>query len=115
MEDWMRQKTPEEIRRDMIEGAKAFGASAEHAELFVSHVTGERPLSDQEMVRMILDAPLRRAGLIDPRQSVMLESGYGLDAIGAMKGVDLPRNGVETDAAYRDRLIAKMWEGCSGS
>ena len=55
-EDWMRQRTPEEIRQDMIEGAKALGASAAHAERFVAHLTGEKPMSDQEMVRMILEA-----------------------------------------------------------
>jgi hypothetical protein len=56
MEDWMRQRTPEEIRQDMIEGAKTLGASADHAERFVAHLTGEKPMTDQEMVRMILDA-----------------------------------------------------------
>jgi chemotaxis protein CheY-P-specific phosphatase CheC len=56
MEDWMRQRTSEEIRQDMIEGAKAFGASEKHAERFVAHLTGEKPMTDREMVRMILDA-----------------------------------------------------------
>jgi hypothetical protein len=61
MEDWMRQKTPEEIRRDMVEGAKALGASDEHAERFIAHLTGEKPVSDREMIKMIIDAPLVRA------------------------------------------------------
>lgn len=47
--------------------------------------------------------------LIDPRQTVALESGYGLDVIGAMKGVDLPRNGTETDFDYRTRLMTRLW------
>lgn len=56
MEDWMRQKTPEELRQDMVEGAKLFGASNEHAERFVAHLLGEKQMADQEMIRMILDA-----------------------------------------------------------
>jgi hypothetical protein len=55
MEDWMRQKTPEEIRADMVEGAKALGGSAEHAERFVAHLLGEKTMTDQDMVRLILD------------------------------------------------------------
>lgn len=51
-----------------------------------------------------------RMTLIDPRQTVMLESGYGLDAIGAMRGVDLPRWVTETDHAYRERLMVRLWE-----
>jgi hypothetical protein len=47
--------------------------------------------------------------LIDPRQAVMIESGLGLDAIGAMKGVDLPRDGVEPDVDYRSRLMVRLW------
>jgi len=47
---------------------------------------------------------------IDPRQTVHLESGYGLDAIGAMKGIDLPRNNTEPDALYRNRLTIRLWE-----
>jgi hypothetical protein len=54
-QDWMRQRTPEEIRQDMVEGAKAFGASAESAERFVAHLTGEKPMSDRDMMRMILE------------------------------------------------------------
>lgn len=53
--EWMRQKTPEEIRADLIEGAKTLGAPAKHAERFVAHLTDEKPMSDQEMVHMILD------------------------------------------------------------
>jgi hypothetical protein len=52
--------------------------------------------------------------LIDPRQTVMLESGYGLDAIGALRGVDLPREAGETDHAYRSRLSVRLW-GWAGS
>jgi hypothetical protein len=47
---------------------------------------------------------------IDPRQTIHLESGYGLDAIGAMKGVDLPRDGAEPDIDYRARLMVRLWE-----
>ncbi len=47
--------------------------------------------------------------LIDPRQTVMIESGCGLDVIGAMKGIDLPRDAVETDADYRARLTVRLW------
>ncbi len=48
--------------------------------------------------------------LIDPRQTVVLESGYGLDRIGAMRGIDLPRASAETDLDYRARLMARLWE-----
>lgn len=51
-----------------------------------------------------------KMSLIDPRQTVHIESGSGLDAIGAMNGVDLPRDGVEMDADYRVRLTARLWE-----
>jgi len=53
--EWVRQKTPDEIRADLIEGARALGAPDEHAERFVAHLTGQKPMTDQEMVRMILD------------------------------------------------------------
>lgn len=45
---------------------------------------------------------------IDPHQAVLTESGYGLDAIGSLRDVDLKRKGIETDAVYRARLIAKL-------
>lgn len=61
MEDWARQRTPEELLQDMIEGAKALGASQERAEKFVDHILGKKPMTDQEMVRFILDAQ-REAG-----------------------------------------------------
>ncbi|MET3232315.1 UNVERIFIED_ORG: hypothetical protein ABIC54_004520 [Burkholderia sp. 1263] len=61
MEDWLRQKTPEEIRKDMVEGAKMLGTSDELAERFVAHLIGEKPMTDQEMVKLILDAQ-REAG-----------------------------------------------------
>jgi hypothetical protein len=48
--------------------------------------------------------------LIDPRQTVLIESGHGLDSIGAMRGIDLPRDGIETDADYRARLMMRLWE-----
>jgi hypothetical protein len=48
--------------------------------------------------------------LINPRYTVHLESGLGLDAIGNMKGVDLPRDGMETDDSYRRRLMVRVWE-----
>jgi hypothetical protein len=51
-----------------------------------------------------------KMSLIDPRQTVLVEAGYGLDAIGAMRGVDLPRADVETDADYRARLMVRLWE-----
>lgn len=34
--DWTRHKTPEEIRADMVEGAKMSGMTADRAEGFVS-------------------------------------------------------------------------------
>lgn len=45
---------------------------------------------------------------IDPREAVLIETGYGLDAIGALTYVEMPRNGVEPDADYRTRLIARL-------
>lgn len=48
--------------------------------------------------------------LLDPRQTVVLESGYGLDRIGAMRGIDLPRDGAEPDIDYRARLMVRLWE-----
>lgn len=48
---------------------------------------------------------------IDPREAVMTEIGYGLDAIGMLNDVKLPREHGESDATYRERLIAKLWEG----
>lgn len=53
---------------------------------------------------------MQSMSLIDPRQTVLVESGYGLDAIGAMRGVDLPRVGAEPDADYRARLMVRLWE-----
>ncbi|GAQ30278.1 hypothetical protein SAMD00023378_3961 [Ralstonia sp. NT80] len=44
----------------------------------------------------------------DPRKAVLTESGYGLDAIGALDGVRLPRMSMELDAEYRQRLSAKL-------
>lgn len=46
--------------------------------------------------------------LIDPHKDALIESGYGLDAIGALEEINLPRNGTETDMGYRLRLLAKM-------
>jgi hypothetical protein len=40
-------------------------------------------------------------------EPVLYERGYGLDAIGAQPDVDLPRDGLETDHDYRNRLIEK--------
>lgn len=48
--------------------------------------------------------------MADPRKTVFLESGHGLDAIGARPEIDLPRNGIETDHDYRNRLIERMKE-----
>lgn len=46
--------------------------------------------------------------MTDPRKTVLIETGHGLDAIGARPEVDLPRNGIETDHDYRNRLIERM-------
>lgn len=48
------------------------------------------------------------ASFIDPRQTVLVESGFGLNAIGAMGGVDLPRHAAETDTDYRGRLMVRL-------
>lgn len=48
--------------------------------------------------------------LIDPRQTIWLESGHALDAIGAMNHVDLPRRPGEPDHTYRQRLSVRLWE-----
>ena len=39
--DWTRQRSPEENRADMIEGAKMCGASPESAEAFVHLLVGD--------------------------------------------------------------------------
>lgn len=46
---------------------------------------------------------------LDPRQTVLIESGYGLDIIGAMPSVDLTRDKGELDSDYRSRLSVKLW------
>lgn len=43
---------------------------------------------------------------IDPA----VETGYGLDAIGAREDVKLPRSAIEPDSDYRKRLVAKLRE-----
>lgn len=48
--------------------------------------------------------------MTNPRKTVFLESGHGLDAIGARPELDRPRNGIETDHDYRNRLIERMKE-----
>jgi hypothetical protein len=45
--------------------------------------------------------------LVDPYEALLIGSGYALDAVGSIKGIDLPRNGVEPDDIYRSRLISK--------
>jgi len=45
---------------------------------------------------------------IDPHEAVLTETGYGLDVIGSMTYVKLPRNGAEPDHDYRLRLIARL-------
>lgn len=42
------------------------------------------------------------------RYSAMCAIGYELDGIGELDGVELPRADVETDQAYRERLIVKL-------
>lgn len=44
---------------------------------------------------------------IDPYEALLIGSGYALDAVGSIKGMDLPRCGVEPDDIYRMRLISK--------
>jgi hypothetical protein len=46
--------------------------------------------------------------LFDTRDAVMLASGIRLDAFGRLPGIDLPRNGIEPDHDYRNRLIEKL-------
>jgi hypothetical protein len=45
--------------------------------------------------------------LVDPYEALLIGSGYALDAVGSIRGIDLPRNGVEPDDVYRGRLISK--------
>jgi hypothetical protein len=42
------------------------------------------------------------------RYSAMTAIGVTLDGVGELDGVDLPRNGIESDHAYRERLTAKL-------
>lgn len=42
------------------------------------------------------------------RYDAMIERGLGLDAIGVLSEVELPRKDGETDQAYRERLIVKL-------
>lgn len=44
---------------------------------------------------------------VDPYEALLVGSGYALDAIGSIKGIDLPRDGAEPDDVYRTRLISK--------
>jgi hypothetical protein len=47
---------------------------------------------------------------IDPREAVLYEAGVGLDAIGSMRYVKLPRRDrAEADHDYRQRLIARLF------
>jgi hypothetical protein len=46
--------------------------------------------------------------LIDPHKDVLIETGYGLDAIGALEDIKLPRNSGEPDDPYRARLIEQL-------
>lgn len=41
-------------------------------------------------------------------EAAVFETGYGLDAVGALEGVKLPRNDGEPDDPYRVRLIAQL-------
>ena len=45
---------------------------------------------------------------IDPREAMLIETGCGLDAIGSLPDVNLPREGAEPDHDYRQRLIARL-------
>lgn len=45
--------------------------------------------------------------LFDPYEAMLTGSGYALDAVGSIQGIDLPRNGAEPDDVYRTRLISK--------
>ncbi|CAE6859492.1 hypothetical protein R69746_07741 [Paraburkholderia aspalathi] len=45
---------------------------------------------------------------VDPCEAVLTDTGSALDSIGALDGVKLARDGVEPDADYRLRLIAKL-------
>ena len=49
--------------------------------------------------------------LIDPHNDVLIESGYGLDAIGSLDEVNLPRDGFEPDDIYRSKLMGKIYAG----
>jgi hypothetical protein len=44
---------------------------------------------------------------IDSYEALLMGSGHALDAVGSIKGIDLPRHGVEPDDIYRSRLISK--------
>jgi hypothetical protein len=70
----------------------------------------ERAALAAEMVAKAADLMQAKADMIDPRQTIHLASGYRLDAIGAMKGVDLARQGIEPDVDYRVRLMVRLWE-----
>jgi hypothetical protein len=45
--------------------------------------------------------------IVDPYEAMLVGSGYALDAVGSIRGIDLPRDGVEPDDVYRSRLISK--------
>jgi hypothetical protein len=45
--------------------------------------------------------------IVDPYEALLIGSGYALDAVGAIKGIDLPRDDFEPDDIYRTRLISK--------
>lgn len=47
-------------------------------------------------------------GLCHVCGAVMMEIGLGLDAIGSLPEVNLPRASMEPDHDYRERLIARL-------
>jgi hypothetical protein len=53
--------------------------------------------------------------LIDPQRDVLIETGYGLDDIGALAEVGLLRDGFEPDDIYRSRLMGRIFAGATES
>lgn len=86
----------------------------ESGAVVVAEVFGGLPVSFAHAQCFIESA--MPATFIDPRQTVLVESGFGMDAIGARAEMNLPRRGVEPDMDYRLRLLAKMhWMRGEGS
>lgn len=105
LDDLMDDKTPRLSRLTSPEPKEGYNWEPYHFHEGGHYVEGDALFRD----RVLKTVAVR---FIDPGEAVLTETGYGLDAIGALKYVDLPRQGAEPDDIYRTRLISRMAIGC---